>query len=47
MGTVVRGNMKHLTMGQVAQRAGMGVETVRFYKRDGLTRERPGRGDDQ
>ena len=28
--------MKHLTIGQVAQRAGMGIETVRFYEREGL-----------
>jgi MerR family transcriptional regulator, copper efflux regulator len=42
MGTVVRGNMKHMTIGQVAQRAGMGVETVRFYEREGLL-NRPAR----
>jgi Hg(II)-responsive transcriptional regulator len=28
--------MKHLTIGQVARRAGIGVETVRFYEREGL-----------
>jgi DNA-binding transcriptional MerR regulator len=34
--------MKHLTIGQVAQRAGMGIETVRFYEREGLL-NRPAR----
>lgn len=28
--------MKLLTIGQVARRAGLGVETVRFYEREGL-----------
>lgn len=28
--------MKALTIGQVAKRAGIGVETVRFYEREGL-----------
>src|SRR5260370_696297 len=28
--------MKHVTIGQVAQRAGVGIETVRFYEREGL-----------
>jgi Zn(II)-responsive transcriptional regulator len=28
--------MKPLTIGQVAQRAGVGIETVRFYEREGL-----------
>lgn len=28
--------MKSLTIGQVAKRAGIGVETVRFYEREGL-----------
>ncbi len=28
--------MKPLTIGQVAQRSGMGIETVRFYEREGL-----------
>jgi Hg(II)-responsive transcriptional regulator len=28
--------MKALTVGQVAKRAGVGVETVRFYEREGL-----------
>ena len=31
--------MKHLTIGQVAKRAGVGVETVRFYEREGLLEE--------
>lgn len=35
--------MSELTIGQVAKRAGVGVETVRFYERKGLVRqpERP------
>lgn len=32
-----------LTIGQVAQRAGMGVETIRFYERQGLIEEPPRR----
>ena len=28
--------MKPLTIGQVAERSGVGVETVRFYEREGL-----------
>lgn len=28
--------MKALTIGQVAERAGVGVETIRFYEREGL-----------
>lgn len=31
--------MKPLTIGQVASRAGVGVETVRFYEREGLLEE--------
>lgn len=31
--------MKHLTIGQVAKGAGIGVETVRFYEREGLLEE--------
>lgn len=31
--------MKPLTIGQVAKRAGVGVETVRFYEREGLLEE--------
>ena len=34
--------MLPLTVGQVARRAGVGVETVRFYEREGLL-ERPSR----
>lgn len=34
--------MKPLTIGQVAKRAGVGVETIRFYEREGLIDE-PGR----
>ncbi len=34
--------MKSLTIGMVARRAGVGVETVRFYEREGLL-ERPAR----
>jgi MerR family copper efflux transcriptional regulator len=36
--------MKPLTIGQVASRAGIGVETVRFYERQGLLEE-PARKD--
>jgi MerR family mercuric resistance operon transcriptional regulator len=36
--------MKPLTIGQVAQRAGIGIETVRFYEREGLLEE-PARRD--
>lgn len=35
--------MEFLTIGQVARQAGVGVETVRFYERDGLL-EQPARG---
>lgn len=31
--------MKALTIGQVAKRAGVGVETIRFYEREGLIAE--------
>lgn len=31
--------MESLTIGQVAKRAGVGVETVRFYEREGLIME--------
>jgi len=31
--------MKPLTIGQVAQKAGVGVETLRFYERQGLLEE--------
>lgn len=31
--------MKPLTIGQVARQAGIGVETVRFYEREGLIEE--------
>jgi MerR family copper efflux transcriptional regulator len=34
--------MKPLTIGQVAERAGVGIETVRFYEREGLL-HRPAR----
>jgi len=34
---------KPLTIGQVARRAGVGVETVRFYERQGLIEEPPRR----
>ena len=34
--------MKHLTIGQVARRAGVGIETVRFYERERLL-NRPAR----
>ena len=33
--------MKTLTTGQVARRSGVGVETLRFYEREGLIAEPP------
>ena len=33
--------MSGLTIGQVAQKAGMGIETIRFYERKGLIAEPP------
>lgn len=33
--------MTTLTIGKVAQRAGVGIETVRFYEREGLIDEPP------
>ena len=35
--------MEILSIGQVARRAGVGVETVRFYEREGLLEEPPRR----
>ena len=35
--------MASLTIGQLAQRAGVGVETIRFYEREGLIAEPPRR----
>lgn len=35
--------MAALTIGQVARQAGVGVETVRFYEREGLLEEPPRR----
>ena len=35
--------MESLTIGQLAQRAGVGVETIRFYERKGLLSEPPRR----
>lgn len=35
--------MESLTIGQVARSAGVGVETVRFYEREGLIAEPPRR----
>ncbi len=35
--------MKSLTIGEFAKRAGVGVETVRFYERQGLLKEPPRR----
>jgi MerR family copper efflux transcriptional regulator len=35
--------MDMLSIGQVARRAGVGVETVRFYEREGLLEEPPRR----
>jgi MerR family mercuric resistance operon transcriptional regulator len=37
--TVEARTMKPLTIGQVAKRAGIGIETVRFYEREGLLEE--------
>jgi MerR family copper efflux transcriptional regulator len=36
--------MNSLSIGQVAEAAGVGVETVRFYQRQGLVEEPPRRG---
>ena len=33
--------MEALTIGQVARRAGVGIETVRFYERRGLIKDPP------
>jgi len=33
--------MKPLTIGKVAERAGVGIETVRFYEREGLLDQPP------
>lgn len=33
--------MKYLTIGKVAKQAGIGVETIRFYERQGLLEEPP------
>ena len=35
--------MESLTIGKLAQRAGVGVETIRFYEREGLISEPPRR----
>ena len=35
--------MESLTIGQLARRAGVGVETIRFYEREGLLSEPPRR----
>ena len=35
--------MKPLTIGKVASRAGIGIETIRFYEREGLIAEPPRR----
>src|SRR5438477_11848390 len=42
MGTSGARTMKPLTIGHVARRSGVGVETVRFYEREGLL-NRPAR----
>jgi Hg(II)-responsive transcriptional regulator len=36
--------MESLTIGQVAEESGVGVETVRFYQRKGLVNEPPRKG---
>ena len=33
--------MSDLTIGQIARRAGVGIETIRFYERKGLIEEPP------
>ena len=33
--------MSELTIGQIARRAGIGIETIRFYERKGLIEEPP------
>jgi len=35
--------MKPLTIGKVARQAGVGVETIRFYEREGLIEDPPSR----
>src|SRR5258708_17198173 len=35
--------MSTLTSGQVAKEAGVGVEPLRYYEREGLLKEQPGR----
>ena len=35
--------MESLTIGKLAQRAGVGIETIRFYEREGLISEPPRR----
>ncbi len=35
--------MRPLTIGQVAQRVGVGIETIRFYEREGLIADPPRR----
>src|SRR5690242_13179354 len=42
MGATGARAMKPLTIGQVARRTGVGIETVRFYEREGLL-NRPAR----
>lgn len=39
----MNGAMKPLTIGQVARESGVGVETVRFYEREGLIAKPPRR----
>lgn len=36
--------MSSMTIGKVAQRAGVGVETIRFYEREGLIEQPPREG---
>ena len=33
--------MKNMTIGKLAKRCGVGVETIRFYEREGLIKEPP------
>ena len=39
---IERCNMRPLTIGQIAERSAVGIETVRFYEREGLL-AKPGR----
>ena len=40
-GKFMEGNAKPLTIGKVARLAGVGIETIRFYEREGLVADPP------